>query len=290
MRTIAVGLGVFLWAAASAVAADANSRMQDVSFVAQVDGTTQKYVLILPEGFDANRPHDLLVALHGHGSDRWQFARDGRSECRAARDAAERHDMIYVSPDYRAAASWMGAKAEADVAQIIDDLKKEHRVDKVIVAGASMGGMSCLALAARRPEMVDGVVSMNGLANLLEYANESFLPAIAKSYGGTKAEIPAEYKARSAEYWPERLTMPIALTAGGKDEAVPAASVLRLADVLKKLGRPVLMVYRETGGHSTNYEDATRALEFVIEKARAAGAGASRCVGGAASRPALRTE
>jgi len=75
------------------------------------------------------------------------------------------------------------------------------------------------------------------------------------------------YKDRSAEYWPERLTMPVAFTAGGKDEAVPPASVLRLFNVLKLLDRPVLMIFREEGGHETNYEDATAILEFVIGEA-----------------------
>ena len=63
-------------------------------------------------------PHDLLVALHGHGSDRWQFIRDGRDECRGTREAAARHGAILVSPDYRAPTSWMGPKAEADLVQI----------------------------------------------------------------------------------------------------------------------------------------------------------------------------
>ena len=236
---------------------------RDVSFVAAVDKTEQKYVLVLPQGFRAAEKRDLLIALHGHGSDRWQVIRTERSEWKATRDAAARHNMILVSPDYRAATSWMGPKAEADVAQIIGDLKKEYRVGKVIVCGASMGGASCLTFAVRRPELVDGVASMNGTANHLEY--EQFQDAIRASFGGTKAEVPLEYKNRSAEYWPEKLTMPVGLAVGGKDQDVPPESVVRLAGVLKQLKRPVLLVYRDPGGHSTNYEDATAILEFAIQ-------------------------
>ena len=58
----------------------------DVVFTAACDGTEQRYVMLLPDRFNSGRPHDILVALHGHGSDRWQFARDPRDECRAARD------------------------------------------------------------------------------------------------------------------------------------------------------------------------------------------------------------
>jgi pimeloyl-ACP methyl ester carboxylesterase len=59
--------------------------------------------------------------------------------------------------------------------------------------------------------------------------------AIAASFGGTQRELPLEYKKRSAEYWPEVLTMPIAITAGGQDTLVPPQSVLRLANVLHSL-------------------------------------------------------
>ena len=60
--------------------------------------------------------------------------------------------------------------------------------------------------------------------------------------------------------------MPIAMTAGGLDRSVPAASVVRLADILRKLQPNVLLVYRESAGHSTNYEDAKAALTFVVDR------------------------
>lgn len=234
----------------------------DVAFIAACDGTEQRYVLVLPEGYDAAATHDVLIALHGHGSDRWQFVNDPRDECRAARDAATAHGMIYVSPDYRAFTSWMGPKAEADLVQIIGDLKAAHRVRNVILCGASMGGAGSLTFAAIHPDLVDGVVSMNGTANFVEYG--MFQDAIAQSFGGTKAEIPEEYRRRSAEYWPERLTMPIAVTACGKDELVPAGSVVRLVEALRALGRNPLLIYREDVGHTTFYTDAREAIEFVV--------------------------
>jgi hypothetical protein len=48
-------------------------RITDVSFTAARDGTVQRYVLELPGDFKAGQAHDLLIVLHGHGSDRWQF-------------------------------------------------------------------------------------------------------------------------------------------------------------------------------------------------------------------------
>lgn len=237
---------------------------QDVSFVAACDGTTQRYVLLFPPGFKKDRPCDLLIALHGHGSDRWQYIKNNRGTCKAARDVAMRHRMIFVSPDYRAKTSWMGPKAEADLVQIIAGLKDQYAVKKVFLTGGSMGGSSCLTFAALHPDLIDGVASMNGTANHLEYAN--FQDAIRRSFGGTKAEIPLEYKKRSAEYWPERFSMPVGITASGKDESVPPHSVMRLADVLRKMNRKVLLIYRPETGHVTSHEDATKVIEFVIRQ------------------------
>jgi pimeloyl-ACP methyl ester carboxylesterase len=241
----------------------------DVAFQARVDGSRERYVMIAPEGSGGGakndaKPTHLLIALHGHGSDRWQFVQSPRGECKAVRDVAAAHHMLFISPDYRAKTSWMGPKAEADLLQIIGELKAKRAIGKVILCGGSMGATSSLSFAAMHPTQIDGVVALNGTANHLEY--ENFQDAIRKSFGGTKAAIPAEYKKRSAEYWPERLSMPMALTTGGKDTSVPPESVLRLASVLKKIQPNVLLIHRPETGHETSYDDSKAALEFVVER------------------------
>ena len=244
---------------------DERFRTEDVTFTADCDGTTQRYVRMLPKGFRPEEKHHVLIALHGHGSDRWQFAEGTTPTGVAARNAAAGRGMILILPDYRARTSWMGPKAEADVCQIIGCIKEEYVVDKVILCGGSMGGSSALTFAAIHPQLVDGVAAMNGTANHLEY--EKFQDAIAASFGGTKSEIPAEYKKRSAEYWPERLTMPVGITASGKDAVVPPQSVLRLAGILEKMDRPVMLIYRKDMGHTSKPEDAQRVIEYVTAQA-----------------------
>jgi pimeloyl-ACP methyl ester carboxylesterase len=238
---------------------------RDLTFTAKADGSEQRYVELLPPGFDASAPHDVLLAFHGHGSDRWQFIRDARGECRGSRDVAARFGMIFVSPDYRAKTSWMGPLAEADTVQLIAELRQRHKVGRVFLVGGSMGGTAVLTFAALHPELVAGVCSLNGTANHVEY--DKFQDAIAASFGGTKAQVPEEYRKRSAELWPEKFTMPISFTTGGKDTAVPPQSVLRLAEKLKQAKRRTLLLHRENGGHSTSYEDTTAALEFVLREA-----------------------
>src|SRR3954469_24984700 len=94
----------------------AEAASPDVTFFCNLDQSNQRYLLKLPTG-GVPQPALLLIALHGHGSDRHQFMTPGRDETRAALEMAERHHCIYVTPDYRAATSWMGPTAEADLVQ-----------------------------------------------------------------------------------------------------------------------------------------------------------------------------
>jgi dipeptidyl aminopeptidase/acylaminoacyl peptidase len=241
---------------------------EDVAFTAHVDGSEQRYVQMLPAGFQPGQPHDVLVALHGHGSDRWQFVRSPRDECRAARDVAAKHGMIFVSPDYRAKTSWMGPAAEADMVQILKELRAKYVVRRVIVCGGSMGGTSALTFAAMHPELVQAVASMNGHANHVEY--EKFQDAIRQSFGGTKQQKPEEYRRRSAELNADNLRMPVAITVSDNDRVVPPASTLRLAEKLKSQGREILLIRRPAAGHSTGYDDARAIVEFAVSKAKRA--------------------
>ncbi|MBL9177350.1 MAG: alpha/beta fold hydrolase [Verrucomicrobiaceae bacterium] len=229
----------------------------DIAFKSRLDGSDQRYVELLPPGFDAEKSHDALIALHGHSSDRWQFIKDQRGECRGLRDVAAKHGMIFISPDYRAKTSWMGPKAEVDVVQIITEVRKRHRIGRVFIAGGSMGGTSALIFAALHPELIAGVCSLNGTANMVEFAG--FKDVIDASYGSA-----VERRKRSAELHVERLAMPVAITTGGKDAIVPPDSALRLVEKLKKAGREVLGIHRENGGHASTYEDTCAAMEFVL--------------------------
>jgi pimeloyl-ACP methyl ester carboxylesterase/sugar lactone lactonase YvrE len=240
----------------------------DVEFTARGDGSTQRYLLMLPKAFDAAKPVDLLVALHGHGSDRRQFVENARDECRAMRDAAARYGMIFVSPDYRAKTSWMGPAAEADLLQILDEVQGEYPIRYTFVCGGSMGATSALTFAALHPDRVDGVIALNGTANHVEY--QGFQDAIAQSFGGTKTQVPDEYRRRSAELNPAGLTMPMAATVGGRDKSVPPDSVRRLFRQLQQQGRPVRLIDRPDGGHATDYADSMASVQYVVEAVRGA--------------------
>ncbi len=78
--------------------------------------------------------------------------------------------------------------------------------------------------------------------------------------------MPEEYKKRSAELWPERFTMPVAVATGGRDEVVPPASVLRLAEKLKQAKRPVLVIHRMREDIRPTTRSLREAMEFMLRR------------------------
>jgi flagellar hook assembly protein FlgD len=75
------------------------------------------------------------------------------------------------------------------------------------------------------------------------------------------------YHDRSAEFFPERFTMPASFTADSADGTVPPQSVWRLADTLRARGKTDLLLISRSIGHSTNYADAKALIDFVIDQA-----------------------
>ena len=109
-RSFLAAVGVAIFLAGTLQAAD-DAAPEDVTFVAKHDKTEQRYVLVRPKGFDPKKANTAVVALHGHGSDRWQFVTQDRGECKGTRDVAAANGFLFVSPDYRAKTSWMGPAA-----------------------------------------------------------------------------------------------------------------------------------------------------------------------------------
>ena len=103
----------------SCVAASAAMTQEDLSFVAGLDGTEQRYIKLTPPNLPAEKV-DVVFWLHGHGSDRTQVnVYKGRGEIASSLDVCEQNGMLLIFPDYRATTSWMGPAAEADMLQLI---------------------------------------------------------------------------------------------------------------------------------------------------------------------------
>jgi pimeloyl-ACP methyl ester carboxylesterase len=133
---------------------------------------------------------------------------------------AERHRLIIAMPHghhhREALCSLAGQGQIDDMAFLIDALAgHRYRVDKsrVYACGLSMGAQEALVLAGRHPDRIAAVVAFNPIVDLAAWHEDlvmSDVPEIreydtaariANELGGTPAEVPDRYAARSpAEY------------------------------------------------------------------------------------------
>ena len=51
----------------SSASGGARGATTDAAFVSEHDGMAQRFVVVLPEGFENDKPRDVLIAWHGHG-------------------------------------------------------------------------------------------------------------------------------------------------------------------------------------------------------------------------------
>lgn len=115
----------------------------------------------LPRDIDPKQPPDLLLMLHGTGSDhRWSFWN--------YRDERFRKRDIVVSPDGLTPGAddtfnfRQGPKDGDHIAELIIDFKHRFPIGRVYLYGHSQGAFFCYWFAGEHPELVDGIVAHAG--------------------------------------------------------------------------------------------------------------------------------
>ena len=239
---------------------------QDIAFKAKCDGTEQRYIAIFPDGFDAKKPVDLLVALHGHGSDRWQYAKVERGSCIAARQfAAKTQDALRLPRLFAPKTSWMGPKAEADVLQIIKDVQDKYTHSPYVPLwrfdGRQFHAQLCrdasgLARTASPPSTERPIIwntrnSSRTSPNRSAARKRRFRKSTRNAAPNTGPSVSrCRSPSRSAAKTPS--SPPTASAASprfSRSSAAPSSSI----------DRPDM-------GHSSDPADATKALEFMLEE------------------------
>ncbi|MFF0218362.1 alpha/beta hydrolase family esterase [Streptomyces vinaceus] len=133
-----------------------------------VDGGTREYLMHRPAA-EGGGPRPLLIAFHGRGADAAQL----REQSGLDKGAGAR-GMLLVYPEALGKAWGAGSAPspqrpdpDADVRfteALVGELVRTGRADphRVYVAGFSNGGSMALRMAAQRPDLVAGAVSVSG--------------------------------------------------------------------------------------------------------------------------------
>lgn len=244
------------------------ARTENLSFVSDLDGTSQNYLLITSETLPAG-PLPLIVYLHsmGNGADeilKWRANQESLVTFLIRRGA------IIASPRYRGD-SWLNPAATADVVQVIRLLKKRFPVSATIVSGHSMGGTAAVMFPIVAPTdvSVSGIVAAAFGSDVTDLWSETKNAQVKESlriaYGGSPTEQPQIYAERALLRNIIRLpaSIPIALYATYTDSMIPTDQQIRLRDALSLRGNPMLFA-EIPGNHQVDGLD--EGFAFVLNR------------------------
>jgi pimeloyl-ACP methyl ester carboxylesterase len=125
-------------------------------YVSSVDGSVQPYGLVIPKGYDPEKPLRLDVVLHGstkpQGNSELKFMErfddgDGDSKVLVDQPFIELHPLGRVENCYR----WAG---ETDVFEAIEDVCRKYNIDRdrIVLRGMSMGASGTWHLGLKHPD------------------------------------------------------------------------------------------------------------------------------------------
>ena len=117
-------------------------------------------VVVVPPGFDAEQPHDLIIVLHGSGG-------VGRSMAAAWRAHAHEHDAILIAPDAMRLEgngySWVYRdEAEWYVMHLIEWARERWEVDRVVLTGYAQGATIAFEVGQTHASAFHAVIPIGG--------------------------------------------------------------------------------------------------------------------------------
>jgi hypothetical protein len=194
------------------------------------DGLDHEYVFIVPRTYDATRPYQVRVQLHG-GIARARPPTVDRVRTDALPSAV---DEIVVFPIGWVRSLWWSATQVDNLARILDRLKRTYNIDenRVYLTGVSDGGTGVYFMAFK---------------DSTPWA--SFLPLI----GHMVVLATPSVRADGEMYPGNAVNKPLYVVNTGRDPMYPAHVTQIYVDHLRKLGGSVVFrVYPELG-HSTDW-------------------------------------
>ena len=215
----------------------------------------------------ASRGRTCFVYIHGHGSDGRQLYH--RPDVRdALLPELGCLGWAVLTPNLRGA-SWMCPAAVADLDALIDWLWREQGIERIVLAGGSMGGSCTLIYAALRPAAIamcpaTDVAEFTGWCLAHEQSFVREMGAIIRDAYGSPAALAAHVAVARAS----ALTMPLFLAHGDADVLVPVEHSRKLAAAMARYHSQPAFTYVEVpgGDHEAALPYFTQALQWVCRQ------------------------
>lgn len=217
------------------------------------DGLRVRGYVFVPSGTTGALPV-LLFARGGTGDD----ARIGRPLLAYLGGLARRGPFVVLATDYRGTDGGDGRDAYggADVNDLLNLIPVAARIpgadlERTVLLGFSRGGINTYraiqdGVPVRAAAVVSGPVD---LARSYEQGGFFLKRALRGAIGGAPADMPEEYRKRSALAWPRDVNVPLLILHGGRDDRIDGEQIRAFAQALTALGKTHELVEFPEGDH-----------------------------------------
>jgi poly(3-hydroxybutyrate) depolymerase len=140
--------------------AASSARAEILSKSGQFAGTTVEYRVLLPPGYDAAKPHPLVLVFTGGG----QSIQAAENTLKVDwQEEAEKRGYVVISPGAPDGALFF-EEGDKVFPAFLDMIRKDYKVaGKIHIAGHSNGGLSAFHIAAKYPQYFSTVTGYPGL-------------------------------------------------------------------------------------------------------------------------------
>ena len=144
-------------------------------------GKEMKYHVYIPNNAKEGMP--LILYLHGDGSvGRFDHLKDSEMAACVKKAYGDDYPFIYIQP-MTEVTSWSDDGRLDTLAELVQQVTKDYKCDpnKVVLTGASRGGIGSWQLANAHSELFSAFVPVSGYGNKLDLSKFVNLPTIAVS-------------------------------------------------------------------------------------------------------------
>lgn len=190
---------------------------------------------------------------------------------------------VVLAPNYRGSTGFGRAYTQAltgrwgdiDVSDVAAGIRHAGAsgwcdASRVAIDGGSAGGFTLLLLCARYPGLVRAAVDRYGVADLFDLAETThrYESRYLDQVVGPLPEAAALYRERSPLNHVDKITVPLLVLQGDRDNTVPKAQADALVEALRRAGSPVEYHVYEGEGHGwskpeTVADELERAEKFL---------------------------
>lgn len=253
----------------------APARLSRQQFISHVDNKLDFFALA-PTAVNAPKGNiTLFVYLHGMNGDYLEPFEMPKAKPMGPVLIDHYPNALILSCNYRGRASFGNDAALADISQNIRQIAEQYPIQKIILVGTSMGGMTVLNYAAAAPpdiqNKIAGIVSIEGtgdLAKLYEVTKEPTIKiALVKALGGTPSQIPQVYRNHSFIYNKSRLPqrVRVAIVSSNRDQLVPPELQHDVIDALNSNRNPNKLIQIDSPHVFVPDNTVIQAIDFVNE-------------------------